>query len=277
MEIEQIVIEALKGTKQVHDELGSGGEKLVAKNQFGETALKVDIEAEKAVLDTLKKHSVPIAVISEEHGTVYLVKNPLYIGILDGLDGSRLYKKMRGKSEYGTMFAIFENRSLLAYEDYIVGGVMQHATDKLFLVSRGKGSHVLEGDKQSPIQTSQQRKLVSDTRIYVDECCNVNKKFFSERLKGHDIKCLKCSALYYVDVASGAADLALECTRKGNLEIAVAYGLIKEAGGVMVTMDGRSIGRQNYYTFGQREHIPIITAATKDLADNVIRHLNKSA
>ena len=45
----------------------------------------------------------------------------------------------------------------------------------------------------------------------------------------------------------------------------------------MVTMDGKSIGRQNYYTFGQREHIPIITAATKDLADDVIRHLNKAA
>jgi fructose-1,6-bisphosphatase/inositol monophosphatase family enzyme len=43
--------------------------------------------------------------------------------------------------------------------------------------------------------------------------------------------------------------LALECTRKGNLEIAVAYGLIREAGGVMTTADGEDLGPKGYQTF----------------------------
>ena len=46
---------------------------------------------------------------------------------------------------------------------------------------------------------------------------------------------------YYIDVSNGKADLALECTRKGNLEIAIAHGLITESGGVMTTLNGEKI------------------------------------
>ena len=46
------------------------------------------------------------------------------------------------------------------------------------------------------------------------------------------------SAIAYVDIATGEAHINLEYTRKDNLEIAVAYGLLKEAGAVLI--DGRT-------------------------------------
>lgn len=58
---------------------------LSKKNQFEETALKVDIECEKAILDFLKEAGVPIRVISEEYGQVGITENPRYLGILDGI------------------------------------------------------------------------------------------------------------------------------------------------------------------------------------------------
>ena len=81
------------------------------------------------------------------------------------------------------------------------------------------------------------------------------------------------SCVHYVDVASGMADLALECTRKGNLEFAVAYGLINESGGVMMSIDGEYFGDKKYLEFGQDKNIPTITASTKELALNLLEYL----
>jgi len=97
---EQITLDGLRRALSVHDNLGESGEELVQKNQFGETALRVDIECEKAILDFLREARVPIRIISEEHGQVDITENPLYLGILDGLDGSNVYKKERGRTRY---------------------------------------------------------------------------------------------------------------------------------------------------------------------------------
>ena len=72
-------------------------------------------------------------------------------------------------------------------------------------------------------------------------------------------------------MARGAADAALACKRKLNLEIADAYGLVTEAGGVMLTWDKTSLEHRHYWTFAQDEHTPIVTASTLALAYDIIR------
>lgn len=110
-------------------------------------------------------------------------------------------------------------------------------------------------------------KLVADSDF--DESFQVNViGAVTEKLPGFDINCLKASAAHYSSVANGEVDGVIECTRKGNLEIATAYGLATEAGGVMVILDGESLGSKKYLEFGQgeREYIPVISAATASLA-----------
>lgn len=273
--LEEIAIKSLNKTYHIHQELSVAGEELVEKNQFGETALKVDIEAEKAVINTLKEARFPIKIISEEHGTISLYEDPTYLGILDGLDGSGVYKKERGKGRYGTMFGIFSNLNP-RYDDYLFSGIMEHSTERLFFASKGKGSFIILNGKIKLIHCSDNLKLNKKTRIYIDEYFNINKKTFSKKLQEFNTLYLGSSAVYYADLASGNADLVLECTRKGNLEIAVAYGLETEAGGTMVTLDRISLGEKRYLEFGQERHIPIISASTKQLAEELIQHLNKN-
>ena len=98
---------------------------------------------------------------------------------------------------------------------------------------------------------------------------------FLSKLKGFDVKYLLSSAAHYSDLVSGEADLVLECTRKLNLEIAAAYGLIKEAGGVVLASDGSSFHNKKYLKFGQDEYLPIIAASTEELGKNLIRKLNQ--
>jgi fructose-1,6-bisphosphatase/inositol monophosphatase family enzyme len=109
--------------------------------------------------------------------------------------------------------------------------------------------------------------------LYIVDYFQINREVFAKRLDGFALECTRSSAVHYTDVARGTADAALECTRKQNLEIAVAYGLVTEAGGVMVTLDGASLGQKLYRAFSQDRHTPIITAATRELADDIIQHI----
>ena len=124
-----------------------------------------------------------------------------------------------------------------------------------------------------PIHSSSRTQLDPAAQIYIDEYFEVNRETFSKKLKGFNTHYGGSSAVYYADVASGAADLALECTRKNNLEIAIAYGLEMEAGAVMVGLDGASLGDKKYLEFGQKEKVPIITAATRELAERLLEHI----
>lgn len=267
-EIKQIIIDGLKKAFEVHESLGQHGEESIEKNQFNETALRVDIECEGVIIDYMQKLCFPIKIFSEEHGLVCIKnKKPCYLGLLDGLDGSGVYKKQRGTGRYGTMFAIFKGTDP-CYDDYIGGGIMEHSTKRLFFYSKGNGAFImeLENGKITQIKSSNIETLNKNVLIYIDEYFEINRKVFSEKLEGFQIHYLGSSAVYYADVASGVAGLALECTRKGNLEIAIAYGLIKESGGVMIDMKGKDIGPQKYLEFGQKENLPIITASTLKLA-----------
>jgi len=272
--IKESVIMSLKEAFKIHESLGASGEELLEKNQFGETALRVDIESEKAILDFLRKQNLPIKVVSEEHGVTEIGNNPQYLGVLDGLDGSSVYKKERGTGRYGTMFSIFKSADP-TYDDYIASGIMEHSTGRLFIASKNGGASIIHNEETTPIHTDTRTELDQNMIINIDEYFDLNKKTFTEKLQGFKTQCLKASSAHYMSVADGEAGLALECTRKGNLEIAIAYGLVKEAGGVIVDMDGNSLGDKKYLEFGQKEQQPIITAANNELAHSLLKQIKK--
>ncbi|MBU0953211.1 MAG: hypothetical protein KKA90_02185 [Nanoarchaeota archaeon] len=271
MKKEHVVKTALASLEKaynIHQDLGKVGEELLQKNQFGETALRGDVEIEKAM--------VPIRILSEEHGTLDIGTNPQYLGLLDGLDGSSVYKKARAKGRYGTMLGIFSSLDP-RYDDYLFSGIMEHATRRLFYAVNGKGSFLIANGKTETIACSKSTELSEKTRIYVDEYFETNRKIFSAKLQGFHVSYLGSSAVYYADLASGSADLVLECTRKRNLEIAIAYGLETESGGVMVTADGRSLGPCPYLEFGHDIQVPVVSAATKELAEALIGHISRNS
>ena len=195
------------------------------------------------------------------------------MGVLDGIDGTRALKAKKGM--YGTMFGIFSNLNP-KYDDYLFSGIIEHSTKRLFYVSKGKKSLVIVKGKTMPVSCSNNSKLDKKIKIYIDECWDFNKKTFSEKLQGFNIDCLNSSAHHYLSLISGQADLVLECTRKGNLEIAVSYGLVTKAGGIMETLDGASLGQKKYLKFGQDKHIAVISASKKQLARELIEHINQN-
>jgi fructose-1,6-bisphosphatase/inositol monophosphatase family enzyme len=277
MKIEELGIIALQKAFDVHEKLGDKGLKPVQKNSHGDTSLVGDIECEKVVIDTFREEKIPIRIISEEHGQVDITENPKYLAVLDGIDGTKEYKMNQGEGRYATMFAIFSNINP-TYNDYIFCGVIEHSTNQLFFASKDKGSFVLVNGKQKSIHCSNIKSL-KNSKIYADDEFDKNRNItfindhFLSKLKGYKFLHEISSGVCYIDLASGKADLVLECTRKGNLEIATSYGLIKEAGGVMVGIDSISLGNRKYLEFGQNGYLPVISASTVELAKELLEKI----
>ena len=274
----KVGIKALENAYKIHEELGYKGLEEVQKNEHGDTSLIGDIEAENAIINTFKEANIPLRIISEEHGQVDLSDNPKFLAVLDGLDGTSVYEKARGKGRYGTMFGIFSNLNPI-YDEYIFSGVMEHSSKKLYYAIKNKGSFLIEKEKKSSLKCSSITKL-EKSKIYADEFFDKKRNItliydnFLSKLEGHTFLHEDSSAIHYVDLIAGKADLVLECTRKGNLEIAVAYGLVSEAEGIIVTPDGNSIKDEKYLELGQNKYIPIISAANKELALELIKKIN---
>ena len=278
-EITETALRALNLTFLAHEKLGALGEALVEKNQFGDTALRMDIEAEKAVITALERAGVPIVIHSEEHGIVKLGNNPQYLGVLDGLDGSDEYKRFRGKGRYGTMLGIFSNTDPL-YGDYIFQGIMEHASKKLFYATKNQGAFMKDSQGIHPIQTSGLSNLDYNSKVYFTEAdfdrFGADKSPVVTALQGIPFTRIGSTASHYADLVSGKVDLLIEPTRKGNLEFGAACGLVFEAKGVVSTLDGVDLRQQRFLEFGQKENFTVISAATPELLAEVLKRTRKS-
>ena len=229
----------------------------------------MDIEAEEVMINALRAAHLPLRIIAEEHGIVDISEHPEYLGMLDGLDGTNRYIAGRGVERYGTMFGMF--RTLAPrFDDYQISGIMEHPTGRLYVAERGNGAWVLEGDSRTQLRVSPAASL-REARIYVDTYWEVNRRAFSDRLAGHNVEDPRSFATYFSDLISGKADLVCACTRKGNLEPAIGYAFVKEAGGTMLTLEGEAWGDKRYLEFGQEEQIPFIAAASPALAEELLR------
>ena len=282
---------ALKKAYRVVRELGDDGRKEIdAKAESGinrgKKVLVADLRAEEAVIETLKQHKLPIRMISEEHGEFDLSPNPQYLGILDGLDGSNLYRDKGKEARVGTMFGIFEGLNP-SYDDYLYSGIIEHPDGRLFFAEKGQGAFIYtpakEKEERGRTEAIKASKIetIEGAEIYIDVGRKYNREFFVDKMKELQWKSLRSLSVHHMNITSGNAHLSLDCTGKRNLELAVSYGLHKQAGAVMVTMDGRTIGQRKYLEFGQGkdeegnyENIPVITACTQELARALIQYLN---
>ena len=275
MKVTNMVINALLKAHQAHEELGARGLDEVQRNRFGEKALRADIEAEKAVIDSISIY--PVKIISEEHGVVEVGdRPPIYLGILDGIDGSRVYQKERGTGRYTTIFSIFSNVDPV-YDDYLVSGAIEHSTRRIFLACKNYGNFVVSNKEQSPIYPCAPLPFSINTKILIDESFAGNVEMFTNKLRGFNTAGLECASIAYIDLILGNAGLVLECTRKNNLEIGFAYGLITEAGGGLVDLNDNSIGNKKFLEYGQQQQLFSVAAISPGMAGDLIKYIKESA
>lgn len=275
-EIARIGKVALKAAYLRYKQLGIAGTESVQKNQFGDIALRGDVEAEEAVLEVLIKEGLPITVVSEEHGVVTIGKAPELFAVLDGIDGSSNYLKDPENGRFGTILGIFTSTDP-RYNDYIFSGAMEHARQDLYIGVQNQGAWVenLHGLRQ--LKTNEETIIRrEDSQVYVDTAFDPIFKthVFDDVIRNLGsiaIPPTMASCVHYLDLAAGKVLGVVECTRKKNLEIAGVYGLVKEAGGVMIDINGESLDDKKYKDYHQNDHHLIFTACTPQYGLELIR------
>ncbi len=236
MDIKKIGINALKKSYETIDRLGESGKNKIKSNLHGEMSLLADIESEKAIINILEKEKIPIKIVSEEHGILYIGGESEFLGVLDGIDGTKEYEEKGKGGRYGTMFAIFSGTNP-KYADYLFSGIMEHPRDTLYYTVKNSGSFMINGASEKKIRASNRKIWDENTIIhcYKDVLARFNVdgdyKTLTSKLGNCSFIDEYAAQTKYIDIASGKADLSLEFTRKGNLELAVGFGIVKEAGG----------------------------------------------
>lgn len=285
--------DAVQAAYDARVSLGEHATDKVRANQFGDIAMEADIQAEESMVRVLREAGVEARIEGEEVGTLSIELGKGTVSrlvVMDGLDGSSVYPK---GDLCGSMIAIFEADKEPTYGNVSAAAISLDALGKAIIAGKNKGAFLIDLNDPTAaaeaIATSQGDIRSGD--IFVDEVreglnpsdrlfgyFDGNRRVFGDRLRseGFSPRRLGSSAAHYSLLALGQATVVGEATRKRNLEFPAAFRVVTEAGGaVVIASTGESLRGKNYYTFGQQEHIPVLTAANNDILNRSLDAINK--
>ena len=270
------VLESVEKVCINHRKLGEEGKKKDVINQFGEQALRADLEAETTIIGELKsfaeKNNIALEIRGEETGTTNLGNNgEKYFGTLDGLDGSSNYLAPNDWS-YGTMLAIARGDNPI-YSDFEIAAIGFPQENMVLIAAKNIGVFMFDIDNQElkkikPFENCDydQTKILSDN--YFPEAKKMLGKMESVWPKTGS------EATSILAMVNGEWQGMADVTRKGNLEQPMLYLILLELGGAVVDKNGKDIGENNFKDWGQQEKLPIISARSQSIAGKILSELN---
>lgn len=287
LQAKHYVTEALIAANDTFHALGTSITDDVTTNQFGDTAIRIDIDAETAVIDYLAAKNINFVLRSEEHGNLPAARpaEPAVLATLDGLDGSSAFKKDPKRSWAGCMFALFDGGNP-RYADYQAAGIVHHNAHMIVIAAKGQGVQVIdipsraEHSLPSPDKPSPTLPVCVDLPNFTADDPIAAYGALEQTLDGI------CRSLGYTTTCSGStaedftrhllgqSQAVVEGTRKGNLEFATAYALIHEAGGVFLDIEtGQDIGEKRFLQYGQSTHRPIAASRDSSAAKRIAKEI----
>ena len=218
----QMVFENVRNLAGTDDAAGDFG-----RGAGGDISRKIDIIAEKTVLDYLKKINFECVVLGEECGRVELSSNPKGYIIMDAIDGSA--NAVRGVPFFCCSLAFATEDKLSSVTDAVVTNLL---TGEQFWATKDGGAflndnkiHVHDKDpiyRIVGVNTSgASRELVKKLQPVFEQ--NNHTRHFG------------ANALEMAIFAQGLMDIFIDLRDKIRIQdIAAGYLLVKEAGGIIL-------------------------------------------
>ncbi len=212
----------------------------------------IDLSAENAVIDYLKKENMNVTLISEEVGELQIGSKSEYTILLDPIDGTT--NSVRGLPFFATSIAIVKG---MRFEDLIFGYVKNYCTGEVFYANQ-KGAFyngIQCGKSSNKTLNRAVISLYSYSNVNYDIIRKILEKISKMRLFGAiaiELMYVGCNKL------DGLIDL------RGDLlitDIAAGILFLKKTGGVVTDINGEEfmgkLSMNNKYS--------IIAARNKDL------------
>jgi myo-inositol-1(or 4)-monophosphatase len=253
-EVSKLVYDNVKNLAGTEDAAGDFG-----RGAGGDISRKIDIVAEKNVLDYLKKINFECVVLGEECGRVELSNNPKGFLIMDAIDGSA--NAVRGVPFFCCSLAFATEDKLSSITDAVVTNL---SNGDLYWATEGKGSYLNE------------TKIHVHDKKPVYRIVGINTSGASEELmkKLHPVferhnhtRHFGANALEMAFFAQGLMDVFIDLRDKIRIQdIAAGYFLIKEAGGLVLDAKLNPLDSDLSY----QTRLSFIAATNQEILDNIM-------
>jgi len=219
----------LKTIKEPQPNLGTGA--------GGDAMKPVDLAAEKAIVQTLKKHDVSFTLISEESGVKKFGMTPgeCYVTV-DPIDGTT--NLLHGLPFYACSIAVSRKPVVV---DVYAGLVVDLFHDVTYTAFKGKGAY-RDGEKIETSKTVSLDEAVVGLDINTYKVKEVAPKLTALIEKTKHIRHFGANALELCYVANGLTDAFIDMRGKlRTTDVAAGFLIIKEAGGIVTTPENQEL------------------------------------
>ncbi|HXG74074.1 MAG TPA: inositol monophosphatase family protein [Candidatus Nitrosotenuis sp.] len=247
-------VKEIAGTAEAAEDHGRGA--------GGDISRKIDIVAEKTVLDYLKKVNFECIVLGEECGRVELSKNPRGFVIMDAIDGSA--NAVRGIPFFCCSLAFATQDRLSSVTD---GVVTDLSNGNMYWATKGKGAFLNE--KQ--IRVHKQKPVYKIVGVNVSGATpELVKKIQPIFENSNHSRHLGANALELAFFARGLIDIYVDLRKKIRVtDMAAGYLIAKEAGGIVLDESLNTLDSDLSY----ETRISFIAAASQEMLAEVRNQL----
>ncbi|MHA1730891.1 MAG: inositol monophosphatase family protein [Promethearchaeota archaeon] len=238
----QFLIETAKEVRRaVRPLIGTAaGRREVGPGAGGDVTLELDRVAEELVESRLRSLSRPVVLVSEELGVEYLggaTEDTETRVVVDPVDGS--YNAARGIPFSCVSLAQASGRT---FADVEVGVVLNLSTGDLYTAQKGRGAS-RNGEPVTASALDAERGCVVTSASKTPEFYQFYEKYAPVINPFRKKRSLGSMALSTCLVASGACEMYVNDRNiVRSVDVAAAYLILREAGGVALTRDGSDFG-----------------------------------
>jgi len=250
-------VKDLAGTEESGEDFGRGA--------GGDISRKIDIVAEKTVLDYLKEIKFDCIVLGEECGRVELSKNPKGFIIMDAIDGST--NAVRGIPFFCCSLAFATDNKLSSITDSVV---MDLSNGEMYYATKGKGAFL----NKKRIHTNEKSHFYFVVGLDMSGISQDSLQRLAPIISASNhIRHFGAVALELAIFARGLVDVFVDLRDKLRItDVAAGYLIASEAGGYIIDKSGKSLDSDLSY----ESRISFIAAANKEFLDDIVKKLKIS-
>jgi len=200
----------------------------------GDIMKKIDLAAEKALIECLNKHEISCTLVSEESGMKKIGSQPSeYYVTTDPVDGTT--NAVRGLPFSATVIAVSKGPYLQDVETALVSDLFHNIT---YTAQKNQGAF-RNGEKIKPSETSSIEEAVIGIDLNTFRIGELVTKLEGLFKRGKHFRHFGANALEICYVADGSTDAFIDIRGKLRVtDMVASYLILREAGGIIVTPEG---------------------------------------
>ncbi|MBI5196279.1 MAG: hypothetical protein HZA10_08145 [Nitrospirae bacterium] len=221
----------------------------LGKGAGGDKTYPIDKCAEEIIFEEIEKINKPVTIISEEYGFKDIKGGGLKL-LIDPIDGSK--NAVSGLPLFSTSIAVIEGDTL---EHTKLGYVINLINGDEFWAVKGGGSFI-NGVSIKTQQDDLCRVIAYEAQTPKTDIPKIMPLFSLF----HRTRCLGSTALDMSFLAQGAVSMFITPSPSRSFDFAAGYLLVKEAGGIVTDLDGKSLDK---IPVGIEKISPILASANE--------------